>query len=254
MSLHQLVPGTARISIRSLLNDHDHGPDELETRAPVPKYQSPMTASNTTTTTTAISTSLPTFATFQFQSLAGSPSTSRLSLPSISNIHPPQAQQYSHEHPEHHQHAYNEHHPRGIAIHSAQQQQRSFHSRQSSTSLSTSMPSRPPTPQFRQSPPLLPQQDSRQSSPSTTTVSATGSSLLQSQINQLANSNKPAARFQCHLCVKAFRRKHHLESHLTTHSPEYPFPCQIGTCLSKFKRHADLMRHQRTVVHRGNSQ
>ncbi|KAI8844624.1 hypothetical protein BJ741DRAFT_588932 [Chytriomyces cf. hyalinus JEL632] len=247
MSLNQLIPGTRRISIRNLLNNDDHDPEEVqqasESDAPVSKYPRPMTGINTP----AINTSLPTFATFQSQSLSGSASTSRLSLPSISNIRPPQAQ-YTHEYPEHRQHAYNENHPRGIAIHSTQQQQGSFHSRQNSTSLSTSMPSRPPTPQFRQSP--LPQQDSRQSSPST--VSATGSSSLQSQINQLAN--KPAARFQCHMCVKAFRRKHHLESHLTTHSPEYPFPCQIGTCLSKFKRHADLMRHQRTVVHRGNSQ
>ncbi|KAI9347587.1 hypothetical protein BDR26DRAFT_46516 [Obelidium mucronatum] len=61
--------------------------------------------------------------------------------------------------------------------------------------------------------------------------------------------NNPSNRFPCTLCGKGFSRKHHLKSHLITHSKEYPHVCLIENCASQFRRRQDLLRHQRTVKH-----
>ncbi|KAI8613150.1 hypothetical protein BC830DRAFT_503301 [Chytriomyces sp. MP71] len=57
------------------------------------------------------------------------------------------------------------------------------------------------------------------------------------------------AMFPCEVCGKSFRRKHHIESHMVTHSNEYPYVCDIGSCSAKFRRIQDLRRHQRNVKH-----
>ncbi|KAI8613140.1 hypothetical protein BC830DRAFT_1066897, partial [Chytriomyces sp. MP71] len=57
--------------------------------------------------------------------------------------------------------------------------------------------------------------------------------------------------FVCSIAGRGFKRKHHLESHLTTHTAECPYKCNLrnerGVCTSKFKRQGDLARHQRNV-------
>ncbi|ORY37497.1 hypothetical protein BCR33DRAFT_651817, partial [Rhizoclosmatium globosum] len=52
-------------------------------------------------------------------------------------------------------------------------------------------------------------------------------------------------RYECIECGKTFRRKHHIESHLVTHSTEYKFVCTLPGCKSKFRRNQDLLRHLR---------
>ncbi|KAI8610710.1 hypothetical protein BC830DRAFT_1172495 [Chytriomyces sp. MP71] len=50
-------------------------------------------------------------------------------------------------------------------------------------------------------------------------------------------------------CVKTFKRKHHLQSHLVTHSPDKPFVCQFEGCNASYRRAQELGRHMRITSH-----
>ncbi|KAI8614532.1 hypothetical protein BC830DRAFT_373707 [Chytriomyces sp. MP71] len=56
-------------------------------------------------------------------------------------------------------------------------------------------------------------------------------------------------RYECKQCGKIFLRKHHLVSHLVSHSEGKPFTCQIPGCDSMFRRMQDMRRHMRKVRH-----
>ncbi|KAJ3241089.1 hypothetical protein HDU81_001875 [Chytriomyces hyalinus] len=71
-----------------------------------------------------------------------------------------------------------------------------------------------------------------------------------------SNSSEPQqqlrqAKYVCTMpnCVKTFKRKHHLESHLVTHSPEKPFKCLEPGCGAAYRRAQELRRHKRIVTH-----
>ncbi|KAI8613148.1 hypothetical protein BC830DRAFT_503250 [Chytriomyces sp. MP71] len=58
----------------------------------------------------------------------------------------------------------------------------------------------------------------------------------------------------CEICqekglVKSFQKKHHLLSHMVTHSDDYRYVCDVPNCKSKFRRNQDLLRHLRRVKH-----
>ncbi|KAI8844621.1 hypothetical protein BJ741DRAFT_588928 [Chytriomyces cf. hyalinus JEL632] len=65
-------------------------------------------------------------------------------------------------------------------------------------------------------------------------------------------STTPHKRFTCTNdgCGKVFFRKHHLVSHMVSHSTEdKPFRCTIPGCEGTFRRNQDLRRHLRKVKH-----
>ncbi|KAI9335497.1 hypothetical protein BDR26DRAFT_865857 [Obelidium mucronatum] len=57
--------------------------------------------------------------------------------------------------------------------------------------------------------------------------------------------------FQCTEpgCDKIFYRKHHLVSHLVSHTEGKPFKCPRPNCEGTFRRNQDLRRHLRNVKH-----
>ncbi|XP_029823357.2 zinc finger protein 782-like, partial [Ixodes scapularis] len=50
--------------------------------------------------------------------------------------------------------------------------------------------------------------------------------------------------FSCHVCQKAFSKKHHLVTHQMTHTGERPFSCQV--CQQAFAKSGSLVRHKLT--------
>ncbi|KAI8832484.1 hypothetical protein BJ741DRAFT_614649 [Chytriomyces cf. hyalinus JEL632] len=76
------------------------------------------------------------------------------------------------------------------------------------------------------------------------TNSTSGESLQQQQQQRLG-------KYVCTMpnCVKTFKRKHHLESHLVTHSPNKPFCCLEPGCGAAYRRAQELRRHMRIVTH-----
>ncbi|KAI8608485.1 hypothetical protein BC830DRAFT_1155059 [Chytriomyces sp. MP71] len=59
-------------------------------------------------------------------------------------------------------------------------------------------------------------------------------------------------RFPCTVpgCQARFTRKHHMTSHLITHTEGKPFHCTVGPyCKASFRRLQDLRRHVKTVRH-----
>ncbi|KAI8613141.1 hypothetical protein BC830DRAFT_1230716 [Chytriomyces sp. MP71] len=88
-------------------------------------------------------------------------------------------------------------------------------------------------------------------------VLATSPSLTASPAPQPAASSPFSAlpplnapkRYECKDCGKIFHRKHHLVSHLVSHSDGKPFACQIPGCDSMFRRMQDMRRHMRKVRH-----
>ncbi|KAJ3350302.1 hypothetical protein HDU83_009773 [Entophlyctis luteolus] len=65
--------------------------------------------------------------------------------------------------------------------------------------------------------------------------------------SELYNEKGQRLRYICQECGKGFRRSNYLRSHMDSHSDEYPFACNIGSCTSKFKRIHDLRRHIKTA-------
>ncbi|KAI8613144.1 hypothetical protein BC830DRAFT_503084 [Chytriomyces sp. MP71] len=61
----------------------------------------------------------------------------------------------------------------------------------------------------------------------------------------------PQKQFNCTIegCGKIFFRKHHLVSHLVSHTEEKPFKCTLPGCDGTFRRNQDLRRHLRKVKH-----
>ncbi|KAI8613143.1 hypothetical protein BC830DRAFT_1046130, partial [Chytriomyces sp. MP71] len=51
--------------------------------------------------------------------------------------------------------------------------------------------------------------------------------------------------FPCPSCPKQFTRKHHLVSHMVSHSQLEPLRCPIAGCDATFKRNQDRRRHIR---------
>ncbi|KAJ3404888.1 hypothetical protein HDU80_002195 [Chytriomyces hyalinus] len=78
------------------------------------------------------------------------------------------------------------------------------------------------------------------------TNSKSGESLQHQQQQQ-----QRLGKYVCTMpnCVKTFKRKHHLESHLVTHSPEKPFKCLEPGCGAAYRRAQELRRHMRIVTH-----
>ncbi|KAI8844617.1 hypothetical protein BJ741DRAFT_588917 [Chytriomyces cf. hyalinus JEL632] len=66
---------------------------------------------------------------------------------------------------------------------------------------------------------------------------------------KIPSSSPVKELFTCMTCDKSFNRKHHLLSHMVTHSMDYKYVCTIGECKSKFRRNQDLLRHHRKVKH-----
>ncbi|KAJ3404382.1 hypothetical protein CcCBS67573_g03505 [Chytriomyces confervae] len=62
--------------------------------------------------------------------------------------------------------------------------------------------------------------------------------------------NKHGRRYQCEVCSKLFQRKHHLVSHLVSHTESKPFRCAIPGCDASFRRTQDMRRHMRKVFHK----
>ncbi|KAJ3238172.1 hypothetical protein HDU81_008319 [Chytriomyces hyalinus] len=62
--------------------------------------------------------------------------------------------------------------------------------------------------------------------------------------------NKHGRRYQCEVCAKLFQRKHHLVSHLVSHTDDKPFRCAIPGCDASFRRTQDMRRHMRKVFHK----
>ncbi|KAI8832498.1 hypothetical protein BJ741DRAFT_614682 [Chytriomyces cf. hyalinus JEL632] len=62
--------------------------------------------------------------------------------------------------------------------------------------------------------------------------------------------NKHGRRYQCEVCAKLFQRKHHLVSHLVSHTDSKPFRCAIPGCDASFRRTQDMRRHMRKVFHK----
>ncbi|CAH1778371.1 unnamed protein product, partial [Owenia fusiformis] len=52
-------------------------------------------------------------------------------------------------------------------------------------------------------------------------------------------------QYECNICLKSFKRSHHLESHKKTHTDEKPFSCAF--CCKTFRRKHHLNRHMSTV-------
>ncbi|KAI9334373.1 hypothetical protein BDR26DRAFT_866934 [Obelidium mucronatum] len=50
-------------------------------------------------------------------------------------------------------------------------------------------------------------------------------------------------------CNKSFFRRHHLVSHLVSHTEGKPYSCQIEGCEATFRRCQDMRRHMRKVDH-----
>ncbi|KAI8844611.1 hypothetical protein BJ741DRAFT_588878 [Chytriomyces cf. hyalinus JEL632] len=69
---------------------------------------------------------------------------------------------------------------------------------------------------------------------------------LQQQLQQ-----QRQAKYVCTMpnCVKTFKRKHHLESHLISHSPHKPHKCLEPGCGAAYRRAQELRRHMRIVTH-----
>ncbi|ORY22524.1 hypothetical protein BCR33DRAFT_728707 [Rhizoclosmatium globosum] len=80
-------------------------------------------------------------------------------------------------------------------------------------------------------------------------TSRSASRFLSSSPPTPISSHTQPGDFECYVCGKQFKRKHHLESHMVTHSSDYPFACSIEGCRSKFRRVQDLRRHIRNVRH-----
>lgn len=57
-------------------------------------------------------------------------------------------------------------------------------------------------------------------------------------------------RHVCKECGTSFRRREHLDAHMTAHSQDRPFACE--TCGRAFKRNEHLTRHR--VLHSGDKQ
>ncbi|KAJ3222590.1 hypothetical protein HDU81_009797 [Chytriomyces hyalinus] len=62
--------------------------------------------------------------------------------------------------------------------------------------------------------------------------------------------HKHPRRYQCEVCAKLFQRKHHLVSHLISHTNDKPFRCAIPGCDASFRRTQDMRRHMRKVFHK----
>ncbi|KAJ3238171.1 hypothetical protein HDU81_008318 [Chytriomyces hyalinus] len=64
----------------------------------------------------------------------------------------------------------------------------------------------------------------------------------------------PAAarnEYSCPHCLKDFSRKHHLVSHMVSHSQAAPLKCPIPGCDATFRRNQDRRRHIRKIRHDG---
>ncbi|ORY37496.1 hypothetical protein BCR33DRAFT_663586 [Rhizoclosmatium globosum] len=61
----------------------------------------------------------------------------------------------------------------------------------------------------------------------------------------------PGRSFTCAVehCGKVFYRKHHLVSHMVSHTEGKPFTCPRDGCDATFRRNQDLRRHLRNVKH-----
>ncbi|KAI8614533.1 hypothetical protein BC830DRAFT_374094 [Chytriomyces sp. MP71] len=57
--------------------------------------------------------------------------------------------------------------------------------------------------------------------------------------------------FPCPSCPKLFTRKHHLVSHMVSHSQSEPLRCPIAGCDATFRRNQDRRRHIRKIKHEG---
>ncbi|TPX75243.1 hypothetical protein CcCBS67573_g03504 [Chytriomyces confervae] len=70
-----------------------------------------------------------------------------------------------------------------------------------------------------------------------------------------ATADTPAAAarndYSCPHCLKDFTRKHHLVSHMVSHSQAAPLKCPISGCDATFRRNQDRRRHIRKIRHDG---
>ncbi|KAJ3222591.1 hypothetical protein HDU81_009798 [Chytriomyces hyalinus] len=67
-------------------------------------------------------------------------------------------------------------------------------------------------------------------------------------------STAPTAQrneYSCPHCLKDFTRKHHLVSHMVSHSQAAPLKCPISGCDATFRRNQDRRRHIRKIKHDG---
>ncbi|KAI8613155.1 hypothetical protein BC830DRAFT_503455 [Chytriomyces sp. MP71] len=87
--------------------------------------------------------------------------------------------------------------------------------------------------------------------PTTTPPSEGEADEVSSQQRGDVRSGLLPRKFVCTIsgCIKTFKRKHHLESHLVTHSPDKPFVCQVDGCGASYRRAQELRRHMRITMH-----
>ncbi|KAI8832497.1 hypothetical protein BJ741DRAFT_614680 [Chytriomyces cf. hyalinus JEL632] len=76
-----------------------------------------------------------------------------------------------------------------------------------------------------------------------------------SAISAPITADTPAAaarnEYSCPHCLKNFTRKHHLVSHMVSHSQAAPLKCPIPGCDATFRRNQDRRRHIRKIRHDG---